>query len=88
MDNIEKILRKWYESKEKLSLLEKKIEKYKGEITREMNNKNTDKLSSGNYSVQRRRNTRSFLSKDNVPSEIWKEYSTKSNYDSFYLTKK
>jgi len=86
--DIEEILKKWDSSKEKLSLLEKKIEKYKGIIAREMNKKNTDRLSAGNYNVQRRRNTRSFLSKESVPADIWKEYSTKSTYDSYYVSKK
>lgn len=86
--DIEEILKKWDSSKEKLVILEKKIEKYKGIISKEMNKKNTDRLSTGNYNVQRRRNTRSFLSKENVPADIWKEYSTKSSYDSFYLSKK
>ena len=52
-----------------------------------MNRKDVDRLTAGGFTVTRRRNTRTSLSKDNVPTEIWKEYSTRISYDAFFLTK-
>ena len=85
---MDEILEKWYDTKEKISLLEKKLEKYKSAIASEMNKKDVDKLSSDNFSITRRRNTRTYMSKDNVPEDIWKKYSVKCSYESFFLKKK
>ena len=86
--NTGEILQKWYSAKEKLEILEEKIKKYKLAIAKEMNKKEVDKISEKGFVVSRRRNTRSYLTKDNVPAAIWKEYATKSHYDAFFLTKK
>ena len=81
------ILEKWAEAKEKLEKLEERIAKYKALISKEMNQKNVDKLSYGNYTVSRRRNTRTYLTKESVPENIWKQYSTKCSFDAFFLTR-
>lgn len=81
-------LEKWYNAKKEISRLEKEIDSCKLEISNKMNRKGMEKISSGGYTVERRRNTRTSLSKDNVPSSIWKEYATKSHYDSYYLVRK
>lgn len=85
--NLEEVVEKWDEAREKLDILEKKLQKYKTIIAKEMNNKNTDKLSIGRFHVSRRRNTRTYMSKESVPVNIWKEYATKCSYDAFFLTK-
>lgn len=85
--DIENTLRKWDEARKKIEILEEKLKKYKGIIAKEMNKREVDRLSASGYTVTRRRNTKTFLSKDNVPAEIWKEYSTRSSYDAFFLTK-
>ena len=81
------ILEKWAEAKEKLEKLEERIAKYKALISKEMNQKNVDKLSYGNYTVSRRRNTRTYLTKESVPENIWKQYSTRCSFDAFFLTR-
>ncbi len=85
---MEQTLKKWYEAKEKLQSLEKKIEKYKLILTKEMNKKNVDKISEGDFTVSRRRNTRTYVTKDSMPADLWKEYSTRCSYDAFFLVKK
>jgi len=85
MSDVEETLHKWYEAKKKLENIEEKINKYKIKITKEMNRRDVDTLKEGKYSVSRRRNTRTSLSKENVPEAIWKEYSTRISYDSFHL---
>jgi effector-binding domain-containing protein len=86
--NIGETLHKWYKAKKKLELIEKKIDKYKAEITKEMNKTDRDELNGGGYSVSRRRNTRTYVTKENLPVQLWKEYCTQCSYDSFYLVRK
>lgn len=85
--DIETTLRKWDETRKKIEILEEKLKKYKNTISKEMNKKEVDKLSLGGYTVTRRRNTRSYITKENVPADIWKEYSTKCSFDAFFLVK-
>lgn len=86
--DLETTLKKWHDAKSKLELLEEKIKKYKAIVCKEMSKQNVEKLSSGEFTVTRRRNTRTYLSKENVPTDIWKEYSTKCSYDAYFLVKK
>lgn len=85
--SLEKILIKWDEARAKLELLEEKLKKYKTMVSKEMDRKEVDKISIGAYTVTRRRNVRSTITKDNVPDHIWKEFATKSSYDAFFLVK-
>jgi hypothetical protein len=87
MSDLDNILCKWDESKKKLEILEERIKKYKLAVTKEMNKKDTDKISTGRYTVTRRRNTRTYVTKDNLPAEIWKEYSTRCSYDALFLVR-
>ena len=82
------VLEEWFEAKLKLEKLEKRIAKCKAIIGKEMNNKGVDKLKIGSFSVSRRRNTRTYVTKETVPEEIWKKYSTRCSYDAFFLSKK
>lgn len=86
--DLDTILEKWFEAKEKVGKLESRIEKYKAEIGKLMNAKDVDKISGQKYSVVRRRNTKTYVSKESLPPEIWKEYATKTSYDSFTLSLK
>ena len=85
--DIENTLQKWDETRKKMEILDEKIKKYKNIVAKEMNKKDVDRLSAGGFTVTRRRNTRTYLSKDSVPADIWKEYSTRSSYDAFFLSK-
>jgi hypothetical protein len=85
--NIGDTLQDWYDAKKKLDILETKIKKYKLDVVKEMNHQGVDKISSNGYTVSRRRNSRSYLTKENVPIAIWKQYSTSSHYDSYYLVR-
>jgi hypothetical protein len=88
MDNLQNTLNKWNEAKKNLEIIEEKIKKYKNIVAKEMNTRETDKLSIGNYTVTRRRNTRAYITKENIPDDIWQKYSTKCSYDAFFLVKK
>lgn len=80
-------LQKWDDAKKKIDILEEKIKKYKTRITKEMNKKNIDKITAGNFTITRRRNTRTYITKESVPADIWKEYSTRCSYDAFFLVR-
>jgi hypothetical protein len=86
--DIENTLRKWDDARKKIEILEEKLKRYKSIVAKEMNKKEVERLSAGGYTVTRRRNTKTYLSKENVPAEIWKEYSTRSSYDAFFLVKR
>lgn len=87
MSDLETILSKWNDDKKKLEILEHRINKYKVRITKEMNSKDTDKISTSNYTVTRRRNTRTYVTRENLPEDIWKKYSTRCSFDALFLSK-
>jgi len=87
MSDLETILSKWNDDKKKLEILESRINKYKVKITKEMNSKDTDKISTSNYTVTRRRNTRTYVTRENLPEDIWKKYSTRCSFDALFLSK-
>lgn len=86
--DIGKTLHKWYDAKKELEHLEEKVKNYKLQITKEMNKRETDKLSENGYTVTRRRNTRTYITKESMPSNLWKEYSTRCSYDAYYLVRR
>ena len=86
MSNIENILVDWNDAKNKLEKLEERIKKYKNEICKEMNRRDTDKITEGKFCVTRRRNTRTYITKENLPEDIWKRYSSRCSYDALFLT--
>ena len=85
-EKLETVLEKWHRDKEKIQILEEKLKKYKSIIGKEMNKRNVEKLSEGNFVVSRRKNTRTYLTKDNVPLEIWNRYATKCSFDAYFLS--
>lgn len=85
--NFGEILSEWYETKKKQEILEEKILKFKSMITKEMNIRNIDKISENNFIVSRRRISKSYVTKENIPKDLWDKYSIKCSYDAFFLTK-
>lgn len=86
--DIDTLLTKWFETKEEISALEKKLEKYKKAALKIMETNNTDKLSNNSFLLKKRDITKATLSKDGVPKDVWEKYSKKSTYSAFYLTEK
>lgn len=86
--NVSRTLEKWYRAKEKLGKLEEEIKEYKRQIGREMNENNKESLESSEYKVTRRRNTRTYISKESVPKEIWDKYKVRCGFDCYYLVRK
>lgn len=83
--NIDDVLKKWKDSKDRVKMLEAKIDKCKRTIGKLMDRKGVNEISGYQYSVSRRSNTRTQLSKSNIPVDIWNKYSTRCTYDSYHL---
>lgn len=84
---IAKIIQEWYIAKKKISQYEKVIEEYKKTVNDIMDQYEIDTIRSGDLSITRRHNTRRSVSQKTLPSHIWEEYSVRSHYDSFHLSK-
>lgn len=83
--DLDTILQKWNDAKKQKNLYEKECEEYKGAVERYMNKKGKNIIQGKNYIVSRRSNTRENLSKQNVPPEIWNQYSTRFSYMSYHI---
>lgn len=81
------VLKKWSSAKRKAEVLNKKIEKYKGIIEKEMKKTNTNKLSANGYSVTRREMVREYITKSTMPKQLWDQYCVKCRYPAYFLTK-
>ena len=87
MEDIDILLNKWHETKEQISDLEKKVEKYKRYAEKIMNEKRIDELSNDVYVLSRRDMSRTTLSKDDLPGEMWAKYSRNIKYPMYTLRK-
>ena len=85
--DINNVLKKWKEAKQRKTNAEKECDMYKEAIERYMEKKDKNKIQGTTYTVQRRFNTREQLTRASVPVEIWSKYSNKFSYMSYYLTK-
>lgn len=85
--DIENLLNKWYEAKQEISILEKKIEKYKEVAESIMNKTNSDVLSSSKYSLSKREMNKTTIGKKDLPEDIWNRYSKETFYNAFYISK-
>lgn len=86
--DLERTAEKWFEAKEKLRIIEDKIERYKQAFIRALNAKNEDRLVEGGFVVSRRRITKTYVSKETLPSDVWKQYATTCNYDMLLLSRR
>jgi hypothetical protein len=81
------LLERWYETKQQISALEEKIEKYKKMADNIMDHKNTDTLSSDKYVLSKKDMNKTSISKKDLPIDIWEKYSKESFYSAFYISK-
>lgn len=86
-EDLDKILKEWFNTKEEHALLTKRIEKYKMQIHKIMNNNNTNSLKTKNFKVLKKNNSKEIIAKKNIPSDLWEKYSTISNFNCLYLSK-
>lgn len=86
--DIQALLAKWSKDKVRLAKLEERIEKYKTLAGKIMDERDKDILSSDEHLLKRRTQTRSTISKNDVPNDVWNRYSRKVSFQSYYLVTK
>jgi hypothetical protein len=84
----ETLLDKWYDAKQEIAILEKKIDKYKKAAENIMNESNSDVLSSSKYYLSRREMNKTTIGKKDLPEDIWNRFSKETFYNAFYISKK
>ncbi len=87
-NDIDTLLEKYNDTKEQISILEKKLEKYKKYAERVMDDEDKDEISNFNFSLTRRNMSRTTLSKNDIPKDIWNKYARNINYPMYVLRKK
>jgi len=87
-NDMDTLLEKYNDTKEQISILEKKLEKYKKYAERIMDNEDKDEISNLKFSLTRRNMSRTTLSKDDIPKDIWNKYARNINYPMYILRKK
>jgi len=85
--DVNTLLEKWYNAKKKVEKLEANIAKYKKAIDKRMESSKTNRIVGDNYSISKRNNSRTYITKDSVPASIWTQYSSRCTYQSYHLTK-
>lgn len=86
--DLDEFLGKWDETKKEISILEKKIEKYKKVAEKLMEEQNTQVLSGKGFTLTKKSVTRRTVTKNNLPEELWNKYSYPSTSNFFYLSEK
>jgi hypothetical protein len=86
--DVTNLLEKWFKTKQEITSLEAKCEKYKSYTEQIMNSKNNNSLSGTYHQLKRREMSRTTISRKDVPKDIWDKYSRVSSYPAYYLTEK
>lgn len=87
-NDIDELLDIWFKTKEEIGVLEKKCDKYKKYCEKILDNLEENSISSNDYNLKRINLTKGTISKKDVPSDIWKQYSRKVTYFVYYLKNK
>jgi hypothetical protein len=89
---LDETLTKFIEIKEKIADLEKRHERYREIIQKEMDRMDTQELEhsigSKKYSIKKTLQKRETLSKADVPKSVWDEYHKTSMFHSIRVTEK
>ena len=85
--SVEQLLKDYDAFKKQISVLQHTEEHIKNEIRTIMDQSDTDILQSRKFKCTRTHRTRDCMLKKNVPNEIWKSYSTQTNFDTITLRK-
>lgn len=77
-----------YELKQQIYILNKKYEKYRAAVVREMDKTNVDKLEGENYIVKRSIVRMKRISKNCIPEDLWDRYSKSTNSTFIRISRK
>lgn len=84
--DVSKLLNDWYDTREELKNAERHLTYLKKQATRLMDSNNVNTLKSKNYTLQRRKNSRRSLKKEDIPENVWEKYVSKTQFKSFSLS--
>lgn len=87
-DTINETIQKYIETKEKLSELEKKADKYRDYIEYYMKKDMLSEITYSNHIIKKYTITRETISKKDVPQHIWDEYHKTSTSTMIRILKK
>jgi hypothetical protein len=82
---IKDLVKKWYEYKRKSSDYEKIADKTKDIIVSYMEENDLDTIRTDDYVVTKKSMSRNFLTKKDMPEEVWQKYSRNKVFDSYYI---
>ena len=82
-------IQKWFELRQQISMLEKKLDIHKEIIKKHMikNDINSLPNSSNTLEINRTRSSSTRITKEFVPKQIWEEYARVNTYDVYNIRK-
>jgi DUF4097 and DUF4098 domain-containing protein YvlB len=81
------LIEKYERTRASIKELEEKLDSYKKRIDEIMAEENTEVLKGREYSLSRVMSSREYLSKSDLPPEIWAKYATKCSFPVYRLKK-
>jgi len=88
MEDIDRLIEKYEETRVEIALLEKKMEKYRKKLKDEFARRELTEYKNAGFVVRKQVQTRSSMCKKNVPDEIWDQYSTSQQVEILTVRKK
>lgn len=85
-EEINDFLHRWHHVKEQIAVLEKKLDNYKKYATKIMNEQNTEILTGDEFTLTKKELTKRTIGKNDLPLDLYLQYSKVCSYESFYLT--
>ena len=86
-EDIDELLELWNTTKQKITELEKKCDKYKAYVEKLMEKRNINILSGTQFTVNRTEVKRTSISRKDVPLDIWNKYANNNTYFMYHLKK-
>lgn len=81
------LLKNWYEAKETIGKMEAKIKDYKIQAERMMKTDGKNQMENKDYYLEMKKMKRRSISKDDLPEELWKNYSRENEFNCYYIMK-
>jgi len=88
MSSIEETVKQWFEVKDAMSKLEKKNKIYRTRIEKYMDANGLSQFTADNLRVKRTTQSRQFITRKDIPREVWRKYSKDSVFYVYTLSKK
>lgn len=86
--DVDALLDKWADARNTISVLEKRVENYKKVMKQYLARNNLTKYENDFFIVRQGTQNRSFVTKKNVPEDVWDMYAKPQKIDFLTLTEK